>query len=210
MAREDTELTTSGEHVLVRASRLSSTLRRVLLVVLVLSAAAAFFVQPRVVTAVREQELSTGWLVVTPSLFSLVVVVVVLDMWRLARRRGHFRGPSVVALAACVAFLGLLLPDTWAEYQARTGPGVGAGEHDRDLLRSRDPRVRALVVELAGFRPGPHADYAEVLLRGLDDPDPLVVRTAVAAVGQRAGTYLVGPDAAARARATVESWRAAR
>lgn len=184
-------------------------LRAAMLVALVLSAAAAFFVQPRVVAAVRAEQLDAAWLAAAPALFLLVVVVAALDAWRLARRRGYFRGPSVVALAACVAFLGLLVPNTVSEYRARTSPPSSSAAYLEALLKSRDPRVRALVVEVAGLKEG-LKEAPELLERGLLDADPLVVDAATAAVEHRSGAPLEGPDAARRALEIVRAWKASR
>ena len=173
---------------------------------LIVSAGLALFAQPRVIALVRTEELDALWLVAAPVAFAIVVVIAALDAWRVARRRGYFRGPSVVMLAACVAFLGLLLPNTLAEYRARTSPPEDSVAHYEALVQSRDPRVRALVMEAAGFRPGPPQAVASLLLRGLDDADPLVTHAAVRAVEHRAGTPLEGADAAARARAIVQGW----
>jgi hypothetical protein len=185
-------------------------LRVTIFLALVLSAAVAFFVQPRVIAAVRAEELAAAWIVAAPAVFSLVVAIAALDAWRVARRRGYFRGPSLVAIAASVAFLGLLLPNTVSEYRARTTPPLDAAALHERLLQSRDPRVRALVMEVAGLKPGSSDEPAALLARGLVDPDPLVVRTAVAAVEHRAGVPLEGPDAVARAQEIVKTWQAGR
>lgn len=176
-----------------------------LLAALVVSAGAALLAQPRVVEAVRAERLDPAWLAAAPTVFVLVVVLAALDAWRGARRRGHFRGPSVVAIAAAIAFLGLLLPGAFSEYRTRTSPGDAAAR-DLALLAHRDPRVRALVMEVLAYRPVPVDQVAEGLKRGLADPDPLVVEEAVTAVGHRAGVALEGPDAAARAAQIVDSW----
>jgi hypothetical protein len=178
-----------------------------ILAALLLSAAAAFFVQPRVIEAVRADRLEASWLLAAPALFALVTVLAALDAFRIARRRGYFRGPSVVALAACVAFLGLLVPNTFAEYRARTSPPAASTALYADLLQSRDPRVRALVMEVAGLRGGESSAVADLLQQGLDDSDPLVVGAAVSAVEHRAGVPLEGATAATRAAEIVKTWR---
>ncbi len=190
------------------AGGLRSPLRVPILVALIVSAAAAFFLQPRVVAAVRADKLPAIVLVVTPAAFALVVIFAALDAWRIARRRGYFRGPSVVMLAACIAFLGLLLPNTVEEYRARTSPPENSVAHYEALFMSRDPRVRALVMEAAGFRPGPPAPVAGLLLRGLDDSDPLVSQAALRAVEARSGARFDGPDAKEKAKAAAQAWAA--
>jgi hypothetical protein len=185
-----------------------AALRVPLLVALLVSAAGALLVQPRIVSKVRAEELEAGWVVVVPAVFALVLILAAIDAWRTARRRGYFRGPSVVAIAAGIAFLGLLLPSTLSEYRARTSPALETVEHYRLLAKPRDPRVRALVMEAAGFRPGSADEVKAILLSGLDDADPLVVRAAVAAVSHRAGVPLSGTSANAQAKRIAESWTA--
>lgn len=185
------------------ASRQSA--RTVLLVTLLLAAGAALFVQPRVIEAVRTGGLDASWLVATPGIFSVVVVLAAVDTWRTARRRGYFRGPSVVLLAGCVAFMGLLLPNTFTEYRARTSPPVESAAWHQALLKNRDPRVRALVMEVAGLNPE-LTNAPDLLAQGLDDPDPLVVEAAVAAVQVRSGVPLDAATARDRARELVRSW----
>jgi hypothetical protein len=182
-----------------------SPLRRALLVLLVLSAAAALLVQPRVVAAVRTDTLDVAWLVVAPAIFALVVVLAALDTWRTARRTGFFRGPSVLLIALCVAFLGLLLPSTFSEYRARTSPPAEPARL-MALLKHKDPRVRALVMDAVGWRPGPPEDAAPLLAVGLDDKDPLVSEAAVHAVANKAGEPLAGAQGLERARALVTGW----
>lgn len=177
-----------------------------LLVALVLSAGAMFFLQPQVVEAVRGERLDAVWLGAGPVLFSLVVVISAVDTWRRARQRGYFRGSSILLLAGSVAFIGLLLPPTFSEYRARTSPPYESDAWHEALLESRDPRVRVLVMEVAGLKPE-LTTAPELLRRGLVDPDPLVVRAAVSAVEHRAGLRLEPDEALARARALVESWR---
>jgi hypothetical protein len=162
-------------------------LRIPLLVALILSAAAAFFVQPRVIAAVRAETLPALALVIAPGAFAIVVVIAALDAWRLARRRGYFRGPSVVMLAAGVAFLGLLLPSTFDEYRARTSPPASSIALDQQLFESHDPRVRALVMEAVGFGPENDDVAVPLLKRGLADEDPMVVAAAKKALLHRLG-----------------------
>lgn len=176
-----------------------------LLAALLGAAGAALLLQPKVVEAVRAERIDPAWLIAAPAVFALVVILAALDTWRSARRSGHFRGPSVVAIAAAIAFLGLLLPGAFSEYRTRTSP-EDAMARDLELLAHRDPRVRALVMEVLAYRPVPPEQVGEGLKRGLADPDPLVVDAAVHAVAHRAGVALEGADAAARAAQIVASW----
>lgn len=179
-----------------------------LLVALLSSAALALFGQPWVVARVRDEELPAAALLVAPLCFSFVVVVAGLDAWRAARRRGWFSGRALVQLACAAAFLGLLLPETVHEYRARTAPEFGSLDLLEKMMRSRDPRVRALVVENAGYRHGADAEVALVLRAGLEDKEPRVREAARAAVERRTGRELSGDPGMAEARAIVGAWLA--
>lgn len=183
----------------------ASPLRTAVLVLLVLSAAGGLLVQPRVITAVRDSGVDAMWLVAVPALFALVIVLAALDSWRTARRLGFFRGPSVILLAACVAFLGILASNTFSEYRARTSPPA-EGARLAALMKHKDPRVRALVMDAVGWRPGALDDAAPLLALGLDDRDPLVAEAALHAIRIRSGETLTGSDGIVRARALVTAW----
>lgn len=187
------------------ATPTTSPLRAVVLVLLVLSAAGGLLVQPRVVAAVRESGLDATWLVAVPGLFALVVIVAAIDTWRTARKLGFFRGPSVILIAACVAFLGILAPSTFSEYRARTSPSA-EGARLAALLQHKDPRVRALVMDAIGWRPGAVDDAAPMLALGLEDKDPLVREAALHAVSLKSGETLAGIEGLTRARALVTAW----
>ena len=189
-----------------RAETGRTALRIPLLMALLVSASAAFFLQPRVIAMVRAEKLPALALIAAPAAFAIVVVIAALDIWRQARRTGYFRGPNVVMLAGAVAFLGLLLPDTVEEYRARTSAPVDSVAHYDALFLSDDPRVRALVMEVAGFRPGANDAIAALLVKGLDDGDPLVELAAIRAVAHRAQAPLEGPDGKSKAREIAVSW----
>jgi hypothetical protein len=175
-----------------------------LLIALVASAAAALLGQPRIVASVRAGALDAAWLVVAPAAFALVVVLSALEAWRTARVQGYFPGRSVLAVAAAAAFLGVLVPDTYAEYRTRRSAVLETPpQHWQELVRSHDARVRALVMEAAGYAPVSDAEAGPVLARGLDDPDPLVVRAALQGVRHRADVPL---ETLEEARTAVHSW----
>ena len=180
-------------------------MRVTLLVLLVLSAVGGLLVQPRVTAAVRGSVLEAAWLAVVPGLFGLLIVVVALDTWRSARKRGFFRGRSVMLVAVCVAFLGVLIPRTFSEYRARTSPPA-QGARLATMMAHKDPRVRALVMDAVGWRPGAVDDDAPLLVLGLNDKDPLVVEATLQAIRQKSGEALTAGDALGRAHELVKVW----
>ncbi len=179
-----------------------------LLAGLFVSAALALFGQPFVLAAVRREEVPAAALLVAPVVFSTVVVLAGLEAWRTARRRGYFSGRALVQLGLAAVFLGLLLPDTITELRARSGAGYAENDLLEQMFRSRDARVRALVVETAGLRAAPDREVAAVLLKGLDDKEPRVREAARAAVEHRAGRELSGPQGIDAARALAREWAA--
>ena len=189
-------------------------LRLPLLAALIASAVAAFFVQPKVVQLVRDGELNAGWLLVAPTAFSVVLAVAAIAAWRVARHEGFFSGRAIIQLGMACAFLGLLAPDTLQEYRARTAPPTASVESLDLLVQSKDARVRALVVEVAGQRDVTDAEVGPLLRTSLDDNDPRVREMAIVAIERRAHrTFSTGASAAAaaaradEAKRVVELWR---
>jgi HEAT repeats len=95
----------------------------------------------------------------------------------------------------------LLLPGT------RQGIGREQGDDVQILLRSSDPRVRALAAEVAGNRAA--ARYAADLVDRLDDGDPAVRAAAHAAIvrlfGQDVSPGEEGPAAQRKWREALRS-----
>lgn len=159
---------------------------RVVLVLLLLGLGAVLlFGQPLVVAAIRRGELPLETLFAAPGLFLLLVVVLGVNAGRSVLRRGALGGKGFVQIVAVLAFFGLVANNTWREYQARSMAESDEGTTLRALARSRDARVRALVMEVAGYRAGDDAPLASVLLQGLNDADPAVVESARRAATRR-------------------------
>jgi hypothetical protein len=172
-----------------------------LVLLLLLAVGAALFLQPLVVNWVRDEGGAAGFVLVAPALFTAVIVLFALDTWRTAARLGFFPGRRLLFLAFAAVLTGLLLPDTWLEFQVRTAPAAAGGRDER-LFRSKDARVRALVVEAAGRR-ADKAQAVPLLTRALDDRDPMVRAAAVAVIAERSGDATLD---AAGARAALLSW----
>jgi hypothetical protein len=185
-----------------------SAVRVALLVLLVLSAGAALLLQPRIIVAVRDGSLTAEWLLVAPGVFSLVVIASAIDTAMLARRRGYASGRALLQLGFVVAFVAFLLPQAWSEYRARKAPPPTSVELLDKLSKSRDARVRAVVMDLAGFR-GQASAVGSVLERGLDDKDPMVRAAARGSIERRAGEPL-SDETDARAKELVREWAAER
>lgn len=183
-------------------------MRVVLLVALVCAAAFALLGQPHLVAEVRAGKWVPESLLIAPSLFSLFVLVALADTVMLARKRGFLSGRSLLQVGFALAVLAMLTPSAFFEYRARKMPQVNPAELLEQLIQSRDARVRALVMEVAGFR-HPEARMQDFLARGLEDSDPLVQEAAVRAIAIAAATPLEKPDRVEKAREVVQGWRAA-
>ena len=188
-------------------ARTRSALRVALLLVLVVAAALSLLGQPRIIAAVRAGELPAEALLIAPAVFLVFVLVTAVDAALLARRRGFMSGRALLQVGFALAFLAMLTPQAFLEYRARKAPPVTSPALVVQLLDSRDARVRALVVEVAGHRI-PEPAMAEILARGLDDADPLVREAAIRAVAHAAEVELEGDERLLQARGLVQRWRA--
>lgn len=174
-----------------------------LLIALLLSAALALLGQPRIVAAVRHHEVPAEWLLLAPGLFLLFVLITAVDAALVARRRGFMSGRVLFQVLVALAFVSFLAPQAYGEYRARKAPPTTSVELLEQLSRHGDARVRAVVVDLAGYRTE-QREPALVLLRGLDDKDPKVREAALLAFQRRwGGTAPVGPE---EAREIIQGW----
>jgi hypothetical protein len=88
----------------------------------------------------------------------------------------------------------------------RGKPADAGGDAWDALMADADPRVRALAVEVAGYRPG-GSQYASRLVRALGDPDGAVRREAHAALVRMTGRDLGDPGQPAGLAAWQERYR---
>jgi hypothetical protein len=173
-----------------------------LLLFLVPSPAIAQQGQPRVFAAVRGGELPAEGLLVAPLLFTLFVIITAIDAAFLARARGYLSGRALLQVLLALAFVAFLVPQAYDEYRARKAPPSASPAMMSELVRSRDARVRSVVMELAGFR-GPPQEVSDLLARGLRDSDPMVRSAALNAVSRLSGEPLEDPE---RAQAILRGW----
>lgn len=190
----------------IPSARPRSAVRVVLLLVLVCAAAFALLGQPHLVTQVREGRWLPEALFVAPALFSLFVLVTLADTLILARKRKFLSGRSLLQVGFALAVLAMLTPSAFFEYRARKAPQVNPTELLIQLAENRDARVRALVMEVAGYRL-PDAQMQDLLGKGLEDADPLVQEAAVRAISATLATPLENRDRFEKARETVRKWR---
>jgi HEAT repeats len=109
-----------------------------------------------------------------PVLFAIFLVVFAVYRLALVRAKKYPAATGLFQIGLGALVWVLLLPGT------RQRIGSEPGDDVQVLLRSSDPRVRALAAEVAGYRGA--ANYAADLVDRLDDPDAAVRRMAHAAL----------------------------
>jgi hypothetical protein len=125
--------------------------------------------------------------------FLAFAVVFTLYRLTLVRAKKYPVSKAFFQIGAAILFFTLLLP--------RGGPMAAQRDSLERLISDSDPRVRALAVEVAAYRPdGPR--YAPRVARALEDPDEAVREHAHAAlVKLNSGTDLGPPSDAAALKA---------
>ncbi|MFZ9886063.1 MAG: HEAT repeat domain-containing protein [Myxococcota bacterium] len=159
-------------------------LRALLLVSLLAAAAFALLGHPSIVASVRAGRLAPEWLSLGPVLYLCFVVVATIDAVHAAKRRGHWNGRSLLQVLLALGFVAFLVPQAYGEYRARKAPPTTSSRLVAELVRHRDARVRAMAIDLAGYR-APLDELREVLLPALADRDPMVRQAALEAFQRR-------------------------
>jgi hypothetical protein len=133
-----------------------------------------------------------------PILFAVFLVVFAVYRLALVRARKYPAAMGLFQIGLGALVWVLLLPGT------RQRIGAEEGDEVQVLMRSSDPRVRALAAEVAGDRRNPR--YAADLVERLDDGDPAVRRAAHAALARLLGTDVSPGEEGAGAQ---RKWREA-
>jgi hypothetical protein len=131
--------------------------------------------------------------VVAPTLFGAFLVVFAVYRFALVRAKKYPAAIGFFQVGLGALIWVLLLPST----RQKIAPRPIDGDDALAMMAAPDARVRALAVELAGFRARP--TYLAPLIEHLEDPDPTVRERAHAAL-----VRIAGVDAGA----TPDAWRA--
>jgi hypothetical protein len=130
---------------------------------------------------------------VAPTLFGIFLAIFAVYRFALMRAKKYPAASGLFQVGLGALIWVLLLPST----RQRIAPPPAALDELPALMISPDPRVRAVAVELAGYR-AEAARYAAALIDRLDDADGAVRERAHAALVRLSGTD-VGRDR--------EAWR---
>jgi hypothetical protein len=132
-----------------------------------------------------------------PVLFAIFLVVFAVYRLALVRAKKYPAAIGLFQIGLGALVWVLLLPGS------RQGIENEPGDDVQVLMRSPDPRVRALAAEVAGWRGDPEK-YAADLVQRLDDSDPGVRRAAHAALVRMLGADVSpgeeGPEAQSKWR----------
>ncbi len=170
------------------------TLRPALYVLLVASALLTFWAG----SGIGGRALPRWAASAAPVLFAVFLVVFAVYRLALVRAKKYPAAMGLFQIGLGALVWVLLLPGT------RQRIGREEGDEVQVLMRSSDPRVRALAAEVAGDRGNPR--YGADLVERLDDNDPAVQRAAHAALVRLLGTD-VSPDE--EGPAAQQKWRQA-
>jgi hypothetical protein len=119
---------------------------------------------------------------VAPTLFGIFLAIFAVYRFALMRARKYPAAMGLFQVGLGALIWVLLLPST----RQRIAPPSQADELPA-LMASPDPRVRAIAVEVAGYR-GDGGRYAREMIERLGDADPAVRQRAHAALVRLAGT----------------------
>jgi energy-coupling factor transporter transmembrane protein EcfT len=169
-------------------------LRPALYVLLVASALLTFWAG----SGIGGRELPRWAASAAPILFAMFLVVFAVYRLALVRAKKYPAAMGLFQIGLGALVWVLLLPGT------RQRIGREEGDEVQVLLRSSDPRVRALAAEVAGDRRNPR--YAADLVEGLNDNESAVRRAAHAALVRLLGTDVSPGQEGAAAQ---EKWREA-
>lgn len=167
------------------------TLLRVFLYISLISTGAlSLLARPHLVAQVRAGLFPASWVLIGPGLFALFFLVFAIDeIFIRGPKKGKHRA-GIVPLVFGALVIVFLLPSSFQEYRARRTADLGTPAFYYDLFKSKDARVRALVMVASSQIQGSTQDWVQLMNMGLSDPDPLVQASAVHQVADRMGAHL--------------------
>jgi hypothetical protein len=120
---------------------------------------------------------------VAPTLFAVFLLIFAVYRFALMRAKKYPAATGLFQVGLGALIWVLLLPST----RQKIAPPPAATDEVPALMTSPDPRVRALAVEVAGYR-GDGTRYAPELIDRLEDADAAVRERAHSALVRLAGT----------------------
>jgi hypothetical protein len=138
---------------------------------------------------------------VAPTLFAVFLLIFTVYRFALMRAKKYPAAIGLFQVGLGALIWVLLLPST----RQKIAPPPAAADEVPALMASPDPRVRAVAVEVAGYR-GDGTRYAPELIDRLEDADATVRERAHAALVRLAGTDVGRAPGAWRELARKRGW----
>jgi hypothetical protein len=138
---------------------------------------------------------------VAPTLFAVFLLIFTVYRFALMRAKKYPAATGLFQVGLGALIWVLLLPST----RQKIAPPPAAADEVPALMASPDPRVRAVAVEVAGYR-GDGTRYAPELIDRLEDADATVRERAHAALVRLAGTDVGRAPGAWRELARKRGW----
>jgi hypothetical protein len=138
---------------------------------------------------------------VAPTIFAIFLAIFTVYRFALMRAKKYPAATGLFQVGLGALIWVLLLPSTRQKIRPPSAPS----DEVPALMASPDPRVRALAVEVAGYR-GDGAHYAGDLIERLEDADPVVRERAHAALVRLAGSDVGQEPDAWRELARQRGW----
>jgi hypothetical protein len=185
-------------HIRVRAGLgFVQVLRPALYALLVLSALFTFWSGG----AVAGRTLPPWTQSVAPTIFAIFLAIFTVYRFALMRAKKYPAATGLFQVGLGALIWVLLLPSTRQKIRPPSAPV----DEVPALMASPDPRVRALAVEVAGYR-GEGARYAADMIERLEDADPAVRERAHASLVRLAGRDVGQEPEAWRELARQRGW----
>ena len=164
--------------------------RTILYFSLLLTSAVILLGRPYLVEQIRQENLNAGWIIAGPLLFGILFLIYIFD--EINRRKNSPTKPGLPMRSFVFGLLILvfLLPSSLREYKTRHASQINTMEFLKELLESKDARVRTLVMMSTTSQLESKQQWAELIEKGLTDPDPMVQSAARIAIEQRIGVQL--------------------
>lgn len=166
------------------------TFRTILYFSLLLTSAIILLGRPYLVEQIRMENITPGWIIAGPILFGILFLIYIFD--EINRKKSGSTKPELPMRSFIFGLLILvfLLPSSLREYKTRQAAPINTLEFFKELLESKDARVRTLVMMSTTNQLKSKEQWAELIEIGLSDPDPMVQSAATIALEQRIGIQL--------------------
>lgn len=151
--------------------------RLVLQLCLIIAAAVMLLVRPHLVSAIRHNEVAAFWLLILPSLF-LIIFLLLMAFDFFAKASSERAAIDYIQLAFGVFIIMQTFPPSLREYQVRRLPDVASIELIEKFAQNKDASLRALAILALSRHNLNNKNVGALIHRGLLDKDPLVQQAA--------------------------------